>query len=90
MNDDLKKFGEQAAQEVGQRAIKSVINNPQAAIATGVATTKAVGAVAIVAAPYVAAVAVGAAIGWGLSKLLFGNSGSGGRGGAASACVLRY
>lgn len=73
MSDDLKKFGEQAAQEVGQRAIKSVVNNPQAAVATGVAAVKTLGAVAVAAAPYVAAIAVGGAIGygiaWGVGKL---------------------
>lgn len=89
MNDDLKKFGEQAAQEIGQRAIKSVVNNPQAAIATGVATSKTIGAAAVVAAPYVAAVAIGATIGWGLSKLFFGDSERGG-GGSATTSVLRY
>ena len=89
MSDDLKKFGEQTAQEIGQRAIKSVVNNPQAAIATGVAATKTIGAAAVVAAPFVAAVAIGATIGWGLSKLLFGNSGRGG-GSSAATSVLRY
>lgn len=89
MSDDLKKFGEQTAQEIGQRAIKSVVNNPQAAIATGVAATKTIGAAAIVAAPYVVAVAIGTTIGWGLSKPLFGDSEQGGEGGAATS-VLRY
>lgn len=90
MSDDLKKFGEHAAQEIGQRAIKSVVNNPQAAIATGVAASKAIGAAVVVAAPYVAAAAIGATVGWGLSKLLFGNSRRGGGGSSAATCVLRY
>ena len=42
MSDDLKKFAEQTAQEIGQRAIKSIVNNPQAAIVTGVAATKTI------------------------------------------------
>lgn len=70
---DLAKFGQMAAQEVGQRAIQSVVKNPQAVVATGIAAAKTVGGAIVIAAPYVAAIAVGGAIGygvaWGLDKI---------------------
>jgi hypothetical protein len=70
---DLAKFGQMAAQEVGQRAIQSVVKNPQAAVATGIAAAKTIGGAIVIAAPYVAAIAVGGAIGygvaWGLDKI---------------------
>lgn len=70
---DLAKFGQMAAQEVGQRAIQSVVKNPQTAVATGIAAAKTVGGAIVIAAPYVAAIAVGGAIGygvaWGLNKI---------------------
>ena len=67
---DLKKIGEMVVQEAAQRTVQSVVNNPQAALATGVAAAKVVGGAVIVAAPYVAAVAVGGAIGWGAAKII--------------------
>ena len=70
---DLAKFGQMAAQEAGQRAIQSVVKNPQAAVAAGIAATKTIGGAIVIAAPYVAAIAVGGAIGygvaWGLGKI---------------------
>ena len=69
-----KEFGERAAQEIGQRAVQSVINNPKTAIATGVATAKTVGGciatIATTLAPYAAGAAIGIGIVWGVSKLL--------------------
>lgn len=67
---DLKKIGEMVVQEAAQRTVQSVVNNPQAALATGVAAAKVVGGAVIVAAPYVAAVAVGGAIGLGAAKII--------------------
>lgn len=70
---DLKKIGEMAVQEIGQRAVQSVVNNPQAALATGVAITKTAGgaiiAGATAAAPFVLGAAVGVGIVWGVGKI---------------------
>ena len=70
---DLKKIGEMAAQEIGQRAIKSVVNNPQAALATGAAVAKTAGgaiiAGATAAAPFILGAAIGVGIVWGIGKI---------------------
>ena len=54
---DLAKFGQMAAQEVGQKAIQSVVKNSQAAVATGIAAAKTVGG------------AIGYGVAWGLDKI---------------------
>lgn len=66
----LMKLGEMAAQQVGQMLTQSVVKNPQAAIATGVTVAKTVGTAVVVAAPYVAIAAGGAAVGYGAYKLV--------------------
>jgi hypothetical protein len=65
----MSKFLEMAAQQVGQTVVQKVSQNPQAAIATGIAAAKTVGAAVVVAAPYV--LIGGAIIGgiYALSKL---------------------
>ena len=65
----MSKFLEMAAQQVGQTVAQKVSQNPQAAIATGIAAAKTVGAAVVVAAPYV--LIGGAIIGgiYALSKL---------------------
>lgn len=67
---DFKKFGEIALQEVGQRAVQSVVRNPQAALATGIATAKVVGGAIVAAAPAVATIAVAGVIGYGIGRVL--------------------
>lgn len=72
----MGKFWEMAVQQVGQTVAQKVSQNPQAAIATGLATAKTVGAAVVAATPYVAAVAAGGGgligyeIGKGIEKLL--------------------
>ena len=65
----MSKFLEMAAQQVGQTVVQKVSQSPQAAIATGIAAAKTVGAAVVVAAPYV--LIGGAIIGgiYALSKL---------------------
>ena len=65
----MSKFLEMAAQQVGQTVVQKGSQNPQAAIATGIAAAKTVGAAVVVAAPYV--LIGGAIIGgiYALSKL---------------------
>ena len=65
----MSKFLEMAAQQVGQTVVQKVSQNPQAAIATGIAAAKTIGAAVVVAAPYV--LIGGAIIGgiYALSKL---------------------
>lgn len=65
----MSKFLEMAAQQVGQTVVQKVSQNPQAAIATGIAAAKTVGAAVVVAAPYI--LIGGAIIGgiYALSKL---------------------
>ena len=67
--DIASEFLEMAAQQVGQTVVQKVSQNPQAAIATGIAAAKTVGAAVVVAAPYV--LIGGAIIGgiYALSKL---------------------
>lgn len=64
---DKKKIGELALQELGKQIAQSVSKNPQAALATGLAAAKTVGAAVVVAAPYIAA--AGGAIVYGVGKI---------------------
>lgn len=77
----LGKCGEMLVQEVCQRTLDSAIKNPQAAISIGVA-----------AAPYVAGIVVGGAIGyglgWAISKIFSNNSGGSGPSSPASTALL--
>lgn len=70
----MSKFLEMAAQQVGQTVAQKVSQNPQAAITTGIAAAKTIGVAVVAAAPYIAAVAAGGAIGygivWGIGKLI--------------------
>ncbi|MBR5146035.1 MAG: hypothetical protein IKW54_00205 [Bacteroidales bacterium] len=66
---DKKKIGELALQELGKQIAQGVSKNPQAALATGLAAAKTVGAAVVVAAPYIAAAAAGGAIVYGVGKI---------------------